>query len=373
MGKRIFFIGAIILSIGLNAQQQRIDSSIDAAVVDVYQDPDRALKNSTELLKKVETVPQQIKVYRLRATAYLAKRDFSKALESSLAAEELTTKLQDKVQRAAALNSLAILYQQMDLYAKSLELLNEVDSLLMTAAKHNQDDFEQAKSLAIRGMIYRKQGNIELALEKLLAALHRLNLQQLDEANTANASVICYNIAYCYLELNKVETAIEYFNAALKQAESVGGENLKAYALKGLAEIYGRQERYEKANKLLLKADELSHGIGDIILQEALYRLLSENYLQLDRLALYERYYSLYQQFKAKREKNETESIEAILQLQNNQTSSIIAKAETSYHRQLQWRGLIGFVLLSIVLLFVYRQIIENRKLKRDLEQKLRQ
>ena len=92
-------------------------------------------------------------------------------------------------------------------------------------------------------------------------------------------SIIIYNKGNCYLLLNNYKLALENFQESARIARKVNAKSLEAFALKGSAKIYALEGRNSEAIDALNQALSLSSDVNDLILNQEIYKGLSENYL----------------------------------------------------------------------------------------------
>ena len=129
--KYIFtIIACLCFCIFMKAQRSENNAVIKKARLEIYDNPDNAIRIGKNLLKKNNDVNASIEIYILLSTANIAKRDFNESLKYILKAKELSQKINDPKKQASVLVMVAIQYQQMELFSKSLETLNEADQYL---------------------------------------------------------------------------------------------------------------------------------------------------------------------------------------------------------------------------------------------------
>lgn len=275
------FLSFSVLGFG---QEISFDTLMKQARLEIYDNPDNAISIGKGLLGKEKDIHKQISIYQMLSTAHIAKRDFDRSLQYLLKAKETARKTSDLKTRTSVLISAAIQYQQMELFSKSLETLNEADQYLVQLPDDlPEKHIETARSYAIRGMIYKSQSNPEIALEKFLISIRNFEKVEPKQTNDSNMSVVYYNIGYCYLNLNLLAKAHQAFIRSAEYAQRNKAKSLEAFALKGMAEMYKQKKENETALQLLIKAEDLSKNTGDLILNEGIYKEMAENYLAMGK------------------------------------------------------------------------------------------
>ncbi|MEJ5050033.1 hypothetical protein WH221_09335 [Chryseobacterium culicis] len=346
---------------------------IKKAKLEIYDNPDNTIKIGEQLLKKSHDVKASINLYMLLSTANIAKRNFEESLKYILKAKELSQKTNDPKSQSGVLISVAIQYQQMELFSKSLETLNEADQYISKIPAKNPERYiETAASYAIRGMIYKSQSNSEIALEKFLISIQNYEKVPLKKTTYSNMSVVYYNIGYCYLNLNQIDKAQEAFLQSIAFARKNYAKSLEAFALKGIAEIHKQKHENQSAISLLLKAENLCKNTGDIILNEGLYKELADNYLAMGQQNLYQQYNKKYLEMRFKRKQNELKSINQVINNHNKETA-LKSKNLKSYYRYIKIGSvLLGCIFIVILLYFIIKIRKQNKKFQKEIQQMIR-
>ncbi|RXM39529.1 hypothetical protein BOQ62_10125 [Chryseobacterium sp. CH21] len=346
---------------------------IKKAKLDIYDNPDNSIKIGEQLLKNSPDVKTSINLYILLSTANIAKRNFEESLKNILKAKELSQKTNDPKSQAGVLISVAIQYQQMELFNKSLETLNEADQYLAQIAEKTPTKYiETARSYAIRGMIYKSQSNSEIALEKFLISIQNFEKIRTKKTTYSNMSVVYYNIGYCYLNLNQIDKAQDAFMKAISYARKNYAKSLEAFALKGISEIHKQRHENQSAINLLLKAENLCKKTGDIILNEGLYKELAENHLAMGQQNLYQQYNKKSLEMRFKRKQNELKSINQVIDNHNKETALKSEKLKSYYRNIKMGAVLLGCILIVILLYFIVKIRKQNKKFHQQIQQMIR-
>ena len=357
----------------MKAQKTPDSVLIKKAKLEIYDNPDKAIKIGEQLLKNSPDVKTSINLYMLLSTANIAKRNFDKSLKYILKAKELSQKTNDPKSQAGVLISVAIQYQQMELFSKCLETLNEADQYIAKIPEKNPEKYiETAASYAIKGMVYKSQSNSEIALEKFLISIQNYDKVPVKKTTYSNMSVVYYNIGYCYLNLNQIDKAQEAFSQSINYARKNYAKSLEAFALKGISEIHKQRHENQSAINLLLKAENLCKNTGDIILNEGLYKELAENYLAMGQQNLYQQYNKKSLEMRFKRKQNELKSINQVIDNHNKETALKSEKLK-SYYRYIKMGSvLLGSILIVILLYFIVKIKKQNKKFHKEIQQMIR-
>ncbi|OCA74877.1 tetratricopeptide repeat protein [Chryseobacterium arthrosphaerae] len=372
--KHVFtIIACLCFCIFMKAQPGGNNTVIKKARLEIYDNPDNAIRIGKNLLKKNNDVNASIEIYILLSTANIAKRDFNESLKYILKAKELSQKINDPKKQASVLVMVAIQYQQMELFSKSLETLNEADQYLAKIPEKTPEKYiETATSYAIRGMIYKSQSNSEIALEKFLISIANFEKVPVKTTTYSNMSVVYYNIGYCYLNLDQIDKAQQAFVQSISYARKNHAKSLEAFALKGMAEVHKQKRENQTALDLLLKAENLSRNTGDIILNEGIYKEMADNYLAMGKQDLYQFYNKKYFEMHFKRKQNELASINQSIDNYNKE-SAVKSKKLKSYYRSVKIiAGITGILIISVLLYFILKIRKQNRTYQKDIQQMIR-
>lgn len=308
--KRILAILVFIFGLSVSANGQiNADSLYQKAQMGIYENPDQSIKIANELLDTEKDLNRKVNLYLIISNANISKRNFDESLKYILKAKELLNETNAPNTKINILTSIAAQYQQMELFGQSLETLDEAESILKQTKQYEQQNFDLGKIFAIRGMIYKSQNNSELALSKFLTSIRYFLQSKQNKPSFANTSIVLYNIGYAYLDLNRPDDARKNFIKSVEYARKADAKSLEAFSLKGLADTYTLNGENEKALQLFQQAEILSRNVGDLVLNEGIYKGMSDNYLILNQQENYRKYNEKYLKTRFEREQSELKSI----------------------------------------------------------------
>lgn len=370
---KLFSFLLLSFYISIHAQKTPDDSLMKKAYNEIYDNPDNSIKIGKNLLKKDNDINTSIRIYMLLSTANIAKRNFDESLKYILKAKELSQKTNDAKNQASVLIAVAIQYQQMELFSKSLETLNEADQYLAKIPENSPEKYiETARSYAIRGMIYKSQSNSEIALEKFLISLQNFEKVPVKSTTYSNVSVVYYNIGYCYLNLNQIDKAQQAFSESVNFAQKNHAKSLEAFALKGMAEMYKQKHEYQTAIDLLKKAENLSKNTGDIVLNEGIYKEMADNYLALRKQDLYQFYNRKYFEMRFKRKENELTSINQVIDNHNKDTSITNKEIKSHYTYLMIISSVVSMLIISFFIYFILKIKKQNKRYQKEIQRIIR-
>ncbi|KYH03851.1 hypothetical protein A1704_20940 [Chryseobacterium cucumeris] len=370
----IVLMSLLLFQTTLAGQKISDDSLMKIANLEIYNNPDNAINIGKKLLRKERDLNKSIKIYLILSTAGIAKRNFDESLQYILKAREMVQKTNDPKIQTSFLIAAAVQYQQMELFSKSLETLDEADEYLVKLPEDSYlKNFETARSFALRGMIYKSQSNPEIALQEFLIAIRNFErIKEKKEKTYFNQSIIYYNIGHCYLNLNQPDNAGTAFMKSMNLAGMIKAKSLEAFALKGLAEMNKQKHQNQEALKLLIKAENLGKEAGDLSLDEGIYKEMAENYLAMGNPNLYQVYSRKYFETKFKREQSELSSINHAIDVHNMETQKKSKKLATRYNYFMAGMIILGLFVLSIFFYFVMKIRKQNKKYHDEIKQLIR-
>lgn len=364
----LFYCFIFCLSIPAFSQVKNNDAEIQRANDILYENPNESIKIAFSLLKNEKNTDEIAHLYMMISTAYVAKRDIDSSLYFIMKTTNLINSDALLSTKIRILNSVAVQYQQMQLYDKSLETLDKVKELYeKLPADHKNRAYNREFNNMIRGMIYRSQSNPEMALEKFSQAVNYLKKLPQTKGNSSNISVILYNMGYCYMELNQNSKGNYYFTEAIKYGQLADAKSIEAYAFKGLSENLYVNHEYTKSLDLLDKADYLAKSIGDIVLSEGIYKLMANNYLAINNWEKYQFYSDKVLELKQEKQKKDEQSLNRYMNIQTSENLEKTNSAQTKF--QIYQVLILGISVLSI--LFLGRSFLSSKKRNKLLKSKI--
>lgn len=358
---KFYHLLILLLTLNLNGQTST-DSIKSRAKSIIYDQPDETIKIALKLLTQEKKVDEVAHLYMLISNAYIVKRNTDSSLFYILKATDLSNTDALPTTKIKILFSVAVQYQQMELYDKALASLDQSQEMTDQLPANDKDRlFNSGFINAVRGMIYRNQSNPDLALEKFKLAAKSFHELPLDKKTSANLSIINYNIGNCFIDLSQYRQATFYFKEAEKYAKIYKASSLEAYALKGLGESFFLTHQYDQSLKVLHEAEVLAESSGDLVLNEGIYKLLANNNLAINDFPKFQDYNAKYLEVQKTLEQNELKSLNRYLNTQNvaqQATNAEVAKRFRIYQ-------VIAVICALSTIVFLMMQIIKFIKKNR--------
>lgn len=319
---KCFPVFTLLMFNPLNAQISE-DSLMQSAMMYVYDDPDKAIEIGESLIKSNENNPEKlISIYLMLSNSYSSKRDYERSLQETLKAKEIASKLKNPTQEFKILVKIAAQYHSLSVNDKALEILEEADRIFEKTKDKKKLLFDMGSNYAIKGFIYSDQLSCDIAIDYFNKALRTYSESDMDiDRIGVNQSVVSYNKGNCFINLNQPDSAKASFMIAKEKVKDVEAVSLRAFSMRGLAEIYTIEGNYDLALNELIEADSLAGNVGDLELNSGIYRGLADNYLAKNDWDNFRKYDNLYNTTVRQLRQSERNTINNILSDYNREIS----------------------------------------------------
>jgi tetratricopeptide (TPR) repeat protein len=368
----ICFVAAFTMlnaSIAIGQVKTKVDSLLRQAKLDIYEKPESVIKLGDSIYNSPgATLEIKVDALMIISDAYSSKRDYQKSLKYFQIANELSKNANNVKQQILVLSRMGVRYQQMKVYDKAIQCLDECDKLIAeNAGKVSIGNFVQATNYVVRGFIYKEQLNCDIAINYFNKGIDEFNKDK-STVKEANLSIAYYNKGNCYALLGNKEEAKKSYFEAIKKAEQVNANSLKAFAQKGLAEVYTGEGEYQKSIDIQNEALSISKNVGDLVLNRGLYLGLANNYKAINNWAEYQKYNRLFLQDQYLTQESErrstSDSIDELADINNNK----LDKIRTKYYIVILLEILVFLTL--IYMLFAYHFRSKKSMIALNLEMK---
>ncbi|ALM47985.1 hypothetical protein AMR72_03225 [Flavobacterium psychrophilum] len=353
--KRIYIsVALLMLSLNTFAQQTpAVDSILKQAKLDIYEKPERVIKIGDSIYNDPKSSTEdKVMGLMLVSDAYSSKRDYQKSLRYFLTANELSKKSNDIGLQIKILTKTGVKYQQMQVYDKAIHFLDESDRLIKAHPSADPNNFTKATNSVVKGFIYKDQLNCDIAIGYFDRGIEEYKKSK-TIMNQPNLSIAYYNKGNCYVLLKDLEAAKQSFREAIHYAETVNANSLKAFAQKGLGEVYYNEKEYEKAISVLQDAVTISKNVGDLVLNRGLYISLANNYLAVNNWEGYQKYNRLFLENQSIIRESERRSIGDSIDELTATNKQKLSEAKKQYYSIIAIVSLL--ILVSLLLLYKYQ------------------
>lgn len=356
----LLFFGIIFFQ---NAFAQQVsDSAYNAAILSIYDDPDKAIQTGIRMFENHKNQPKkQINGLLLVANAYSSKREYEKSLNYAFKARELSQQNNRVLSEVSVLNNIAAQYHQLGINDKALQYLDESDQII--AAYPHKDSVRMilGNNYAVRGFIYRDQLSCDIAIDYFNRSLNQYKTDADNPRILVNMSVISYNKGNCFITLAQTDSARIILQESLSYALKADAKSLEAFSRKGLAEVYTLLGNYNQAIAELNTAMAISQNVGDLVLNQGLYKGLADNYLATNNWELYQLNYNKYIQTEAQNKKAERKTISTSLSKHSQEIDTEIKSVKSTLGIAVFCSIILLFILISAI---VYGQLKFRKHIK---------
>ncbi|MFC2104014.1 tetratricopeptide repeat protein [Bacteroidota bacterium] len=393
----------ILKNIGIaKIYQQEYDSSL------TY------FNTALDVTSEIDSLKLKSELYNLIGVTYYYTGDFEKTLEYWNEELNLNYEIGNKENIARNLNNLGVIHKNMDQYEDAIYFYQEAlkieeerkDSSSIARALtnigniyfHNRGNYSQAlnyynKALEIYSVLGPKEfeadllnniGNIYLEQNKNQSALNNFNealviFKTLDKeekiAETHN------HLGVVYAKLGNYQTAIDYIQNSYEYYTSIEAKPKIAETLKAQGDIYLEWEKYQLALRAYNKSYEITTELGIKSDIAELFHKLSETYAKLNNYKNAFDYHVLSTDlndslFSEKVNRQiaefqtlyETEKKDKEISLLNKDKA--LQDATLKRQKLVLYFFVIGFGIISILLIFIFRLFKHKQKANIILEQK---
>lgn len=353
---------SLMMTVSFYAQSKNdIDVKIKEGTLLMYKNPDEAIRIGNKIIKDANgNVDYKIRAYKLISDAYSSKRDYQKSLEYVIKASQILHLSNDALLKIIITNKMGIQYHQLKIYDKSIQYLDQAEQLMLDYPVKDSVLYYLGSNNTVRGFIYKEKLNCDLAIEFFDKGLKYL-LESKSKLANSIISINRYNKGNCYIQMANYPDAKKNFEISIKYALNVNASSLHAFALKGLAQVYTLEGKFQEAVVTLLKAKNISKNVEDLILNQEIYRGLSENYLALNKWDKFKEFHLKYLLTQKLIKERERKSISDSLVEKKSELSSKFEKTVSLFNLI----NLTIFVIVLIVIIFVLNRI---KGAKKDIE-----
>jgi tetratricopeptide (TPR) repeat protein len=354
-----FFSGIILMITASQSYAQdkkRLDSIVKSASNQMYNNPDNVIKSGLIVLKEAgKNNDYKILGYKLISDGYSAKRDYEKSLDYIMKASQLLSFSNDQLLKIITLNKIGIQYHQLKIYDKAIEYLDQSEHIMMEYPIPDSIRTYLGRNYIVRGFIYKEKFNCEIAIDFFDRGIIELQKTRTKIVNSA-ISIAKYNKGNCYILMLNNKLAKQNFEEANQYAKDINALSLQAFALKGLAQVYTLEGNYQLAIQTLNNARVLSSSVDDLILNQEIYKGLSENYLAINKWEEFKKYQNNFLNTQKLIKDRERKSVSESLDLKDESLNIELKNEISKYYYKF-----IGFAFIIIILIISFIFLIRNK------------
>lgn len=297
---------------------------------------------------------------------YFTKGDIQKTLEYHTKSIKIQEELGNKPGIASSLSNLGSIYDSQGDFSKALEYYNKSLNL----RKEVGDKQGIANELNNIGYLYYNQKDIPKALE-YYSKSSKIYEEIGDKRGLA---VTLNNFASIFYDQGDIPKALENFEKSLKMREEIGDKEGVAYALHNIGVIYYKQDNLKKgfiyAKKGMDAAKEIGYPANIKKAAKLLKRIFQKQNKYKEAFEMYE--LEIKMRDSITNEETQKATVKKQMQyeyetkakeLKNEQDKKdIIAKAELIQREKERNYFVIGFALVIVLALFIFRSYRQKQK-----------
>ena len=352
---------------GKISAQKKLDSILDAITIQIYETPDGVIEKAKSVFKESYDPKTKVNSLMLISNAYLSKRENEKSLEYALKARDYLPEIESVKTKINVLNTIGMQHQQLRIYDKAIEYLDEALALVENFKQQDSIITLLGYNYAALGFIYREQMSCDIALNYFDKSIVQYKKGGNEKTRSGNLSTLYYNKGNCMLRLSKIDSARANFEKSIHYAQTVDAKSLYAFAKKGLSEVYTAEGNYTEAINILKEAEKASENVGDLILNQGIYKNLSDNYLAVNNSELYTLYFEKSNEVQNQINEKEQKTI-------NNSISNLVAENKAQTENELSRLQNYRWILIALILILLFiwgNFILKNFKKYKKSKEKL--
>lgn len=292
--KKIKFFVLLLVFINLKSygqEQKKLEKLIQISSIEMYENPEKVISVGNNIVKlSKNNIDIKIKAYKLISDGYSSKRDYQKSLNYLVKALKLLPKTKDELLKISIETKAGIQYHQLKIYQNAITYLDRAEEMCANYPEQDSVKVFLGVNYLVRGFIYKEKLNCDIAISFFDKGIKQLLEDKRIKENSGRISIAKYNKGNCFLLLGQNKLAEKSFKEALEYANSVNAKSLQAFAKKGIAQIHTINGDYKEAIKILNEAYTIAQNVNDLILNQEIYKGLSENYLAINQQDKYNEY-----------------------------------------------------------------------------------
>jgi tetratricopeptide (TPR) repeat protein len=356
----LFFVSLFSTGTLYSQNDGNCNEVINSVSNDIYTDPNKVIKIGNSIVNESgNNIDCKIKGYKLICDAYSSKRDYLKALEYLNKANSLLRFSNNALLKIIILNKTGIIFHQLKIYDKAIQYLDQAEQSIMVYPIKDSIYTDLGKNYIVRGFIYKEELNCDIAINFFNRGISEL-LKVKSKPSFSIISIAKYNKGNCYILMSNNKMAIQNFNESYSAAKTINAKSLQAFANKGLAQVYTLEGKYSDAIAKLNEALLLSSEVDDLVLNQEIYKGLSENYLATSEWEKSRIYHSKYVAVQKLLKETERKSVSESLDLKMTESELKLKDATTYFYY-----FLIGSFFLLLLIIFLFSVLIkkENKEI----------
>ncbi|HEY4786582.1 MAG TPA: SpoIIE family protein phosphatase, partial [Bacteroidales bacterium] len=236
------------------------------------------------------------------------------------------------------------------------------------AAKYEKEGntLELARCQVKLGFLYREKNNLPKSIENFQKALK--NNETLGNQNAVKT--ISSNLGILYAETENYEQSLVYLRKSLAINEKLGKRPDMMADMINIAQVLQNLKRYQESSSIVEKASAIAQELSEMVSLKNCYTILSENYEKSGNQAKAKEYFELASSIKNKLEKQELQKYESRTQQAEAEVSEKNIEIQS---KESQIRKISREQQLTLELLKKQKELSEAREKEFQAREKLQE
>ncbi len=318
------------------------------------------------LSKKLNYKPGIAEAYNLKGVINRDQSNLRDALENYLTALKLFEELKLPTEVAGVQNNIGLIYAEIKEYRTALAYYFKAEKINRSGNKKNYLAINY-NNIATCYQKLKQYSSAQIYLNKSLTLRAAIN-------DTIGMAMAYHNIGINYQLTNAADSAIFFFSKSLKYLSNMNPNIGHAYNYLELGNTYLKQGKLSDAESYLLKALKISEDGALEGVKTEIYKYLSELYKKKNNFREAFKFQELYMESKelVENDENKNEILKKELEYDFNQRQELqrieasnkqkVYNTEIKSQKKLTMYAIAGLVILSTLILIVFRSYNQKRK-----------
>lgn len=344
---KYFFFILILSAFQLSAQEIKTNEKLlEDAMKNVYTNPEKSIEIGEAFLANSGNEPaMEFRYLMLLAQAYVMIPDYEKSLEYANRAYKIAEENKLYSNQINASTFLGNHYLRLKLNEKAWQALERSEKIIREHPLPEDQDHIQGNVYLLKGYLSESELDYKDAIDAFSKATIIFKNTKNQELGKINTGVALTHKGRVQLADNQLDSAEYSFREVIQVSSDSNPNGVDAFAYLSLAEVYSKQEKFQKSNETLFQALEIAENSSQTELEKEIYKSLSENFFKMNDLENYAKYDALYK--KALNEFNQSEI---------NSVEKVAKSAQSSKNDSNNWTWIIiiscGILIVLVAFLF---------------------
>lgn len=342
----------------INAQEIKTNEKLlEDAMKNVYTNPQKSIEIGEKFLAHSDNEPNlEYRYLMLLAQAYVMIPDYEKSLEYANRAYKIAEENKFYSNQVNASTFLGNHYLRLKLNEKAWQALERSEKIVREHPLPDSLDHIQGNVYLLKGYLFESDAEHKKAIDAFTKATLIFKKTKNQELGRINTGVALTHKGRTQMADNQLDSAEISFKEVIQISALNKQNGVDAFAYLSLAEVYSKQEKFEKSNEIFFQALNIAENSSQNELIKEIYKSLSENFFKMNDLENYSKYDSLYKK-----------TLDEFNQSEINSVQKVAKSAENTTDDSKNWTKIIVFscaILLILVGFLFFRSYRLKKKMK---------